>query len=87
MKKLIFALAFALSPIAVNAGEILPNIYAYKFCEMRAAGLSKNDAMKVAMDAAYVSSTNSRKVFWNGQYVDADVLQTTIAVMKLCPES
>ena len=86
MNKFIFALGFVFSPIAVNAGQVLPNLYASKFCEMRAAGLSKEDATTVAMQEAYISSGYAAKVTWNGKLIDSDVLQASIAVVKKCPD-
>lgn len=86
MKKFILALSFVFSPIAVNAGQVLPSLYASKFCEMRAAGLSKEDAAKVAMQDAYISSGQAAKVTWNGRLIDSDVLQASIAVVKKCPD-
>jgi hypothetical protein len=86
MKKLIFALTVIFSHGAVNAGQILPDLYAYKYCEMRALGLSSQDAANVATDEAYISTGNSFKVKWNGIYVDADVLQAAAAAYKRCPK-
>lgn len=85
MKKLIFALTFIFAPCA-NAGEILPNLYAQKFCEYRALGISADDARKAAIDDAYISSGSSVKVNYNGKMVSSDVIKSAIAVTKRCPQ-
>jgi hypothetical protein len=86
MKKFIFALTFILAPCAVNAGQLLPNLYAFEFCKMRAAGLSVQDSMRVATEEAYISSGEAVKVTWHGKLVDSDILQAMIAISKLCPK-
>ena len=86
MKKLIFTLTFILAPCAANAGEILPNLYAQKFCEYRALGISADDARTAAMNDAYISSGNSVMVNYNGKMVSSDVIKSAIAVVKMCPK-
>ena len=86
MKKFIFALTFILAPCAVNAGQVLPNLYASKFCEYRALGISADDARKAAMQDAYISSGNSVKVNYNGKMISSDVIKSAIAVTKRCPQ-
>jgi hypothetical protein len=85
MKKFIFALTFILAP-CVNAGEILPYLYARKFCEYRSFGISAEDARKAAIDDAYVSSGKSTMVNYNGKMVSSDVIKSAIAVTKMCPQ-
>lgn len=85
MKRLIFTLTFIFAP-CVNAGEILPNLYAQKFCEYRALGISVDDARKAAIDDAYVSSGNPVMVNYNGRMISSDVIKSAIAVTNLCPK-
>ena len=86
MKKFIFALTLILSPCAANAGQILPYLYASKFCELVAAGVDLNDARKTAITEAMISEGSSAQVNYNGRKVNADTLQAAIAVSKMCPE-
>jgi hypothetical protein len=85
MKKLIFALTFILAP-SVNAGEILPYLYAEKFCQYRALGISADDARKAAINEAYISSGTPVKVYYHGKMIDSDVVDSAIAVIKRCPQ-
>lgn len=86
MKKLIFTLTFILAPCAVNAGEVLPNLYAQKFCEYRALGISADDARAAAMQDAYISSGNPVMVNYKGKMISSDVIKSAVAVVKMCPQ-
>jgi hypothetical protein len=86
MKKFIFALAFVIAPCAVNAGEILPNLYAQKFCEYRALGISVDDSRKAAVKESYIPSGSSVMVNYNGKMFSSDALNAALLVVKMCPE-
>ena len=86
MKKFIFTLSFILAPCAVNAGQVLPNLYAEKYCEYRTLGISEEDSRKAAIDESYISTGTSIKVKYNGKMYDRDVLDSFLAVVKKCPE-
>lgn len=87
MKRLLI-IAAALFAVAapVEAGDkvILPNLYSAEYCKLRRAGLSVKDATAVAVRASLVSG-QSVKVTYNGEQVDSDVLQATLAVAERCP--
>ena len=85
MKKFILALTFILAP-SVNAGEILPYLYAEKFCEYRALGISADDARKAAVNEAYIFSGTPVKVYYHGKMIDSDIIDSAIAVIKKCPQ-
>lgn len=86
MKKFILALTFIVAPCAVNAGEVLPYLYAQKFCEYRLLGISANDARKAAMEDAYISSGNSVMVNYKGKMIRSDLIKSAVAVAKMCPQ-
>jgi len=86
MKKFIVSLALILSPCVANAGQLLPYLYASKFCELAAAGVDLNDARIIAITEATVSSGSSVQVNYHGAKVNSDALQAAIAVSKMCPK-
>lgn len=86
MKKFILALTFIVAPCAVNAGEVLPYLYAKRFCEYRALGISADDARTAAMQDAYISSGTPTMVNYNGKMISSDVIKSAIAVVKMCPQ-
>jgi len=86
MKKFIFALAFVFAPCAVHAGRILPNLYAEKFCQYAALGVSLDDARKAAIDAAYISSGKPTQINYKGKMINSDIIDAAIAVSKRCPQ-
>lgn len=88
MKRFIFTLTFILASCvnAVNAGEVLPYLYARKFCDYRSLGISANDARKAAMQDAYISLGNSVMVNYKGKMIPSDVIKSALAVVKMCPQ-
>ena len=86
MKKLLLAtLALAAFAIPSQAGVLLPNLYAREFCSMRSMGVSENEAMEVATQAAYVEGEPITVTIDGAQY-DADVIQSMRAARERCPE-
>ena len=86
MKKLIVSLALIFSPCAVNAGQLLPYLYASKFCELAAAGVDLNDARKIAIIESTIPGASSVQVNYHGRKINSDTLQAAIAVSKMCPQ-
>lgn len=86
MKKLIVSLALIFSPCTANAGQLLPYLYASKFCELAAAGVDLNDARKIAITESIISSGSSVQVNYQGKKIKSDTLQAAIAVSKMCPQ-
>ena len=87
MKKLFLAAAASLAVVApaqASSMVILPNLYAREFCALRQAGVSKEDAVAVAVKDASIPG-RPVKITYNGERVDADSLQAAMAVVKLCP--
>ena len=89
MKKFIVCAALTLAPIAfptlANARQILPYLYAVKFCELAAAGVDLNDARRIAIQESVVSG-DATMVDYHGKSVSSDTLRAAIAVSKLCPQ-
>lgn len=85
MKKFIFAAIFILAPVA-NAGQIMPNLYAEKYCELRKLGLSRKDAIKMATEESYIMGEDAPKVTLNGELFSSDVVRASIETYKLCPK-
>ncbi len=78
-----FLLITAFIPQTATA-EILPRLYAAKFCELRTLGLSIDDAVAGAVDYSFVPG-KSYQVTWNEKRVDADTLNAVLETKKLCP--
>ena len=87
MKSLLLIPALMLAAPAAMAGEILPNLYAKEFCELRAMGADMDSARAAAVEAAYVDNgAQSVKVTINGSQYDADVVRAFRAVNARCPQ-
>ena len=87
MKKLFLAAAASLAVVApaqASSTVILPNLYAHEFCALRQAGVSKEDAVAVAVKEASVPG-RPVKITYNGERIDADSLQAAMAAAELCP--
>ena len=86
MKKLlILASAFTFFALPLQAGVILPSIFAAEFCSLRDRGLSYDDAMEMAMKGALVEG-EPKRVMYQGIMVDEDVLKSLEYVRDTCPE-
>lgn len=87
MKSFIFALTFILAPCAVNAGELLPDLYAKKFCDYRAMGISVDDSRTAAVEDAYIESPKKPiMINYKGRMVSSDVLKAVMAAIEMCPK-
>ena len=76
----------ACAPITpATAYTILPNLYASKFCELRAAGVDYEGAMQVATRSASVDDDNWVMVTAWGKSRRSDIVESVLAVEKLCP--
>ena len=72
---------------AATAGEILPNLYAREYCELRAIGVGGNEAMAAAVEEAYIDNGKTVvKVTIDGKEYGADVVRAYRAVERRCPE-
>ncbi len=87
MKNALFGAAALLAlPLSLQAGEILPNLYARVFCEARAMGMSIEQARIQAVDESYISSGNPMPVTFNGTRTTTDVVAAARTVVKRCPQ-
>ena len=86
MKKLlILASAFTFFALPLQAGVILPSLFAAEYCSLRDRGLSYDDAMEMAMKGALVEG-EPKRVMFQGIMIDEDVLQSFEAMRDTCPE-
>ena len=88
MKSIIsLAVALVALPFSVNAGEILPNLYARSFCEAMDMGMPRQSAIKYAMDQAYISSGSTTMVtLSDGTEVGSDSVAAALAATRRCPQ-
>ena len=87
MKKYISgAAALLLLPLSVQAGEILPNLYARVYCESRAMGMADDQARRQAVSESYISTGNPMTVTINGIETTTDVVAAARTVIKRCPQ-
>ena len=71
----------------VQAGVILPYLYASEYCSFRSMGVSEDEAMTAAMNEAYLDNgETSVKVTIDGVQYDADVVRALRAVEDQCPQ-
>ena len=89
MKTLVTLLA--LLPLTASAAQAdirYPNTAGSKFCELRAAGVSKDSALRAAVqagwDSDYTSTTLTRE---DGTTIDQDVLEMSSYISTMCPQS
>ena len=86
MKKLLLAtLALTAFALPSQAGVLLPNLYAREYCSMREAGASVDESMRVATQASYIEG-EAIQVTIGGKLYDSDVVQSTQAARRLCPQ-
>ena len=69
-----------------DAYQILPNLFANRYCELRAVGVGQDDAMRAAMRESMINEPALPTVTSNGKTYTADVLLATNAVVRLCPQ-
>ena len=87
MKKYLFgAAALLLLPLSVQAGEILPNLYARVYCESRAMGMTDEQARIQAVDESYITTGDPMTVTVNGTKTTTDVVAAVRTVVKRCPQ-
>jgi hypothetical protein len=88
MKPFIMSIATLLVAVpAAAAGEILPNLYAREYCELREIGVAEDEAMAAAVEEAYIDNgKESVKVTVDGKEYGADVVRAYRAVERRCPE-
>jgi hypothetical protein len=80
-----FVALFATTP--VQAGTILPNLYAKTFCELRSIGIDDESARRTAIRQSMISSddwTMIRRT--DGTLVQSDIVLAVNATFQRCPE-
>ena len=86
MKKLlILASALSFFALPLQAGIILPSIFAAEFCSLRDRGLSYDDAMEMAVRGSLVEG-EPKRVLFEGVLVDEDVLRSMESINESCPQ-
>ena len=89
MKKLLpIAASFvALFAAPVQAGTILPHLYAKTFCELRSVGIDDESARRTSIRQSMISSdewTMVRRT--DGTFVQSDIVLAVNATFQRCPE-
>lgn len=89
MKLLVTLLA--LLPLTASAAQAdirYPNTAGSDFCELRAAGVSKEQALEVAIrdnwDSSYTARTFTRE---DGTTIDEDVMEMSSYINTMCPDA
>ena len=86
MKKLLIlvsALSFFALPL--QAGVILPSIFAAEFCSLRDKGLGFKEAMDIAVKGSFIEG-EPKRVLFEGVMVDEDVLRSMESINESCPQ-
>jgi hypothetical protein len=84
MKHFLFVTALILLPVAVNARQIVPTMYAQKYCELRGLGVTLEEAVKAAVAYAYIGDGQSHVVTVRGKKYNSDVLAATELATRQC---
>jgi hypothetical protein len=88
MKKLFPIVAsFVAFAAPVQAGTILPNLYAKTYCELRSVGIDAEGARRTAVQQSMISSddwTMIRRT--DGTLVQSDIVLAVNATFQRCPE-
>ena len=72
---------------AVSAGEVLPNLFAREYCDLRELGVNQDEAMAAAVEEAYIDNGKTPgKVTVGGKQYGTDVVRAYRAVERRCPE-
>jgi len=77
----------ALFAAPVQAGTILPHLYAKTFCELRSVGIDDESARRTAIRQSMISSdewTMVRRT--DGTFVQSDIVLAVNATFQRCPE-
>ena len=89
MKTIVALLALLPLTASVAQADIrYPNTAGSKFCELRAAGVSKEQALDVAIrdnwDSDYTARTFTRE---DGTTIDEDVMEMSSYISTMCPDA
>jgi hypothetical protein len=88
------ALTVAFVP-GVQAGVVLPDLYAREYCSFRSLGVSEDEAIAAAVDASYVDNGDYQglvidyqavKVTIDGEQYDSDIISALQAANDRCPQ-
>jgi hypothetical protein len=85
--KWFFGAAFLLSPLAAEAKQLVPSLYAQKYCELRANGVSLEQAAKAAVEYSRVGEGFSHVVILRGRKYNSDVLASVELAASKCRNS
>lgn len=81
----LIVLANSLTAIPAKA-ELLPYLFASTFCEARRAGLSQDDALRIAYHQANTSKTNLQTIIVGGNYYKSDEFMAFHKAAEMCPK-
>ena len=74
-----------LSTTPAIAGEILPHLFAQTYCDARSVGISRTDAIDMALKAA-TTDGEPQTITYKGKQERSDVLNASLAVVRRCPQ-
>jgi hypothetical protein len=87
MKNVFFgAVALIALPLSVQAGQLLPNLYAKVYCESRAMGMSEEASVTQAVSESYISRGNGISVTVHGVKTTTDVVAAMREARNRCPQ-
>jgi hypothetical protein len=76
-----------LATTPVQAGTILPNLYAKTFCELRSIGIDDESARRTAIQQSMISGDNWTMIRrTDGTLVQSDIVLAVNATFQRCPE-
>lgn len=84
------SIAAAVGALTLAAGspaqaKFLPNLAAKTYCDLRALGVSKAEAITASGTDAHIVAADPM-VTVDGQQYPLSVIQTTVAIANRCPE-
>jgi len=80
------AVALIALPLSVQAGQLLPNLYAKVYCESRAMGMSEDASVRQAVSESYINSGSGLDVTVHGVETTTDVVASMREAANRCPQ-
>ena len=80
------AVALIALPLSVQAGQLLPNLYAKVYCQSRAMGMSEEASVRQAVSESYISSGSGLDVTVHGVETSTDVVASMREARNRCPQ-
>ena len=81
-----FSAAALLAPSPAQPQSFYPELMGQRFCELRRAGVSYDQAVRAAIAESWSHSRPAYYVTINGQRVSADAISAAMYAMTVCPQ-